>query len=752
MKTMNCDASRITAGACLLACLSICGSAQPRPAAEAAGDSADFESASVAVPAGNTCALHPDGNADPNQAITVRSDEDGVVRFLAVRPTRPDSVVRLALDCTDANGTAQTFFADLRLEDTFTPRPFNPSLTTLAFRPALARDPRSYTQQELIQAGYGLRPDPDQNPDGYQRWLAAASAPAYKLRSHRTSPAAAMPRQPTMLRTSSGGMKPEISSNVHISPSNFWTGAILQGSHSVGATAAETYSYLVNEATFNVPKVYPGAYNTGVTNMSIWNGLDNVLQAVTWLSATSTTAAFSIHHQEFEPWSAGNDNADITFTPKSGESIYVEEWYCDAKGNPSLWGGYACTYMYDYGQSIAWDCSQAGSKECPSYTLKPTDFTNGSLGFWADYIIEDDTAHAGEWPDFSPVTMTGTALVVKGTSASTGTWVTTSTDPYVSLQTDATAATPRGNGHLIITVPTGAVKWTDVVTNVYYWNGKNFNSFAPGCATSVGVGPNSRGLTNGTPWITDCAAFYGGKDFADGNHNVWQMQTDGFWVKMQNDIATQVAVSPEGHAWAINAKGEILYWDSGKFVVNGWGGCARSIGVGPNSAYQTNGTPWVIGCDGSGGNYSVYEMQTGGTSSFHLTSWVKMQANVGTQIAVSPEGIPWVINASGQILYWNGSKFVVNAAGGCAIAIGVGPNAYGLTNGTPWITGCIPATDGNFDVYQMQTAGTWVKMQNDVGTGGYPLGALGVSPDRGIAWTLSALWQPPVAQRGSQWP
>src|SRR6202043_1804551 len=102
------------------------------------------------------------------------------------------------------------------------------------------------------------------------------------------------------------------------------------------------------------------------------------------------------------------------------------------------------------------------------------------------------------------------------------------------------------------------------------WNGTTFNSFAAGCATSIGVGPNSNGLTNGTPWITGCPGFYGGQDFADGNQTVWKMEKDGFWVKMQDDIATQVAVSPEGVAWAIEANGNILYWDGSAFVANGF--------------------------------------------------------------------------------------------------------------------------------------------------------------------------------------
>jgi hypothetical protein len=770
---MRDGATRFIIGTCLLAGMSIPGRAQPASAA-APGSGDQFEPASALVPAGNTCAIHPEGNSDPGQTLTVRSDEDGVIRFLAARPRLPGSVERLALDCTDSTGVAQTYSVDLRSEDAFAPRPFNPSLTTLAFRPALTGDPLSYTQQELIHAGYGPRPDPNQNPDGYKRWLAAASTPVYKLRTHRTWPSVASVRRQPIPRRTAHPLEPEIASNIHLGSPFFWTGAIMTGSYSVGTTAAQTYSYVENEASFTVPTVYKGAYNTGTTQMSIWNGLDNglggpgLLQAVTWLYATPSTASFSIHHQEFSPWTAGNDNADITFTPKSGDSIYAVEWYCDAKGNLNLSGGYACTLMVDETQGISWDCSQAGSSDCPSYTLKSADLANGVLGETAQFIIEYDTgstAGPGHWPDFSPVTMSGSAFVVKGNGTSgTGQWVTTTgsgtspcsnsspcPDPYVLLQPDPTQGFPRGNGHLLIIVPNGGVKWEEVMTNVYDWNGTNFNSFSPGCATSVAVGPNSHGLTNGTPWIVSCASYLGGEDFTDGNQSVWQMQDDGYWVKMEKDAATAVAVSPEGKAWAIDAKGEVLYWDGSAFtVLSAPGGvCARAIAVGPSSGSLTNGTPWIVGCSqDTAGNSSVYQLQTSGSSGFVLMSWVKMQGNVAMQIAVSPEGIPWAINASGQVLYWNGTKFVASAGAPCAISIGVGPNSFGLTNGTPWIVGCTAHPDTNFDVYQMQTGATWVKMQADVGY------LTAVSPDAGIPWVISGASSgaPPTAQAGSRWP
>ena len=55
----------------------------------------------------------------------------GVARFLAVRPTHPTSVDQLELDCTNSQGNATTYSVDLRSEDTFVERPFEPSRRSL---------------------------------------------------------------------------------------------------------------------------------------------------------------------------------------------------------------------------------------------------------------------------------------------------------------------------------------------------------------------------------------------------------------------------------------------------------------------------------------------------------------------------------------------------------------------------------------------------------------------------------------------
>lgn len=412
-----------------------------------------FEQASIDAPADSNCMLHPEGNQDPNESLHVYADEDGVVRFLAVRPTGPNSVQRLTLDCTGPNQGAKTYAIDLRSELTFKPRPFDPSRTTLAVRPALTGDPRRFTTGELLQAGYGLRPDPAKDPNAYQEWLAAASVPAYKLRSDRTLVWFPISRQADLGPTAD---PPE---SVSKSPSVGWTGAVLYGSFQKKATAAETISYGSSSASLVIPKLTPGP----VAAATIWNGLDNVFQALVDVRTTATIAYFGIHHQTFDKHSGHTDTAGTRFTPQTGDHVSMEEWYCDAKGNLNLRGGYECTNMVDTTQHAQWECDKAGSSDCPSYKLDAGYLGNGKLGWQTEFIIEDDSKHAGEWPNFSPVTMHGSADVIVGNGTKgTGRFVSMNygslSDPKINLLTDNNHSTR----HLHITLPSGAVKWVQV--------------------------------------------------------------------------------------------------------------------------------------------------------------------------------------------------------------------------------------------------------------------------------------------------
>ena len=237
-----------------------------------------------------TASFTPKTTRTLRNPFPLRPDADGVVRFLAVRPTLPTSVNRLTLDCTDSQGNANTYSVDLRSEETFAERPFDPLRANLAFRPALTGDPLSFTQDQLVEAGYGLRPDPTSDPEGYQTWLAAVSEPAYKLE--------AAPRASLTPRSSrpvaSVGVPADNADSIALKreltclPSNYWTGAISRGSYKKNATSAKTYGYVENTVDFRCSRDNPQYLLTKTTAATIWNGLDNVFQAIVDVTATPT--------------------------------------------------------------------------------------------------------------------------------------------------------------------------------------------------------------------------------------------------------------------------------------------------------------------------------------------------------------------------------------------------------------------------------------------------------------------------------
>jgi len=200
---------------------------------------------------------------------------------------------------------------------------------------------------------------------------------------------------------------------------------------------------------------------------------------------------------------------------------------------------------------------------------------------------------------------------------------------------------------------------------------------------------------------------------------------------------TQLAVSPQGYLWQLNHAGNIYYWNG-----SGWvqvPGCATSISVGPTApvyrggaspapnAYGSQyGDPWVIGCDDN-----IYQLQ-GSTWVQHDTSVYNtlLPMAVPTQIAVSPQGVPWIINSAGNVYYWNApsptaydGSFI--QVGTCAISIAVGPV-------DAWVTGCGGSSAG-YNIWQTPIAtayqGAWVQMPGIASQ-------ISVSPDLGIPWVV----------------
>ena len=685
---------------------------------------------------GLQCKLYAMGGA-PSAGLDVSTDDDGYARFHAVRALGSDTVKQLSLDCTDTAGHSSYYSVDLTSDDTFAPRPLNLANERGIDRPALKGDPLSYPQSELIKAGYGLRPDPKKDSAAYSRWLTAASIAGRMLEVKRPS---------------------LHSHTVPTTTANPWVGSVMTGAP----------YYVSTEAVFNVPQAIPSGDETGGktigTEIAIWNGLggfdtgSGLIQGGVGISTTPYAAVYDSWREYCcgDKYSNGYPGA---FTPTPNDTIYSVEWYCDSQGNLNLKGGYGCTFLEDERTGAILSCTTP-STPCWSVRAIP----GMVLGRAAEFVIEDQTPQvAAGWlatvtytpgqivdygvgpyiclatntnqppptnpkswrfyppltpfTDFTPqVNMYGSAY-----SSQTGNYSQTiSSDPVVYELTDFTNYT----SHMSVGVGSSDNTWF----NVSQWErvGGAVVSWLVPCPPgsnqdcypqSIAVGPNTNGTTIGDPWVL-------GVNQIGNDYGIWHWE-NSTWVAKPG-AATQIAISPQGVPWIINHLGQISYWNGSAFQLAPDNGCAIAIGVGPATGADPRGVPWVIGCDGwDNVNGSIYKLQA--------STWVK-QPGAAIQIAVSPEGIPWVISSGGYIFHWNGSDWTV--VNGCATSIAVGPSTAPLANpyGDVWVTGCGEVNSDGYAIYQFQNGTSWVQIPG-IAT------QISVSPDMGVPWAVNAVGQ-----------
>lgn len=138
-------------------------------------------------------------------------------------------------------------------------------------------------------------------------------------------------------------------------------------------------------------------------------------------------------------------------------------------------------------------------------------------------------------------------------------------------------------------------------------------------------------------------------------------------------------------------------------------GCAQDIGVG------FDGSAFIIGCNKTGNDYGIWKLING--------QWTEI-GGLATRIAVTPEGIPWVVNSGGNIWRWS------EVAGwqlmpGLAYDIGIG------THGHVWVVGR-DAENGGFGVHRWNGT-TWEKIDG---------GAVRISvAPIGLPWVLNNAFQ-----------
>jgi hypothetical protein len=707
-----------------------------------------FTPASFAAQPDLQCQVYPPGSKS-SQGITVFTNDDGYARFHAVRATASDSVQRLAADCINSAGVSYSYSVDLTSADTFASRPLDASKERGIDRPALEGDPLSYTQVELLHAGYGLRPDP-KDTGAYARWLAGATIPARMLTATRPHPMSGSGRTPNVkpampdAQTESTARLKTAAHNgtVDRTTDPWWVGSTLNG--------APEYTGI--EATFNVPTPIPGGDETKAgTSIAIWTGVDGgdeaLIQTGVGLRTTASTALLW-SWREYCCGDAASNNYSGAFTPNPGDKIYAHAWYCNSSGEVNPKGAYGCSYLLDMTTGMLLNCTEANTGSCPSAPA-PSSWT--SFGVEADFVIEDQTPqmypgwnattaytngqianydlpyagypyialanNTGQPPstspkfwapypqgmaftDFTPtVTMAGSAQ-----STTTGTFSqTVSTDPLVDKLIDFTSTV----SHMDISLGT---------TDQTYFRSAQFaelSGLASNAANieSIGVGPTPGPIPNiGKGWVLGSIAN------RNGDYDIFEWQ-NGEWVEVPG-AGTHLAVSPEGYPWVANNAGVVFYWNGSSFQVAPGNACASWIGVGAGGSY---GAPWILGCQvEQNNNYGIYQLQG--------STWVQ-QPGEATRIAVGPNG-PWVINAAGNVFYWVNGNFTVVPGSVCGTSIAVGPSSSATPFGTAWITGCEFESTG-YNIYQLGPNWSWEQV---------PGAAIqiAVSPDWDVPWIVNS--------------
>jgi hypothetical protein len=397
--------------------------------ARGAAAASAYTPAAVHAAPGLTCHLHAPGAAAAS-GPTVFTNSDGYARFDAVKAASGDADKTLVMDCTDAAGKASSYPVDLASDETFAVHPLDLSHEPGSERPALKGDPESYTEAQLIDAGYGLRPDKTTEPAAYARWLAAASKPARLLQAD----------QPLLHRH-----------NVSSGVDNLWVGSVLTGAP----------EYTSVEATFNVPTAIPGGDGTSDTEISLWVGVGGgtgqvgLMQDGIFINTTPKVAVY----QSFQEYCCGdaNQTSGGSFNPKAGDQMYAQAWYCDDTGARNIAGGYGCSLVQDMSSGAMLSCTKPGGSPCGS--VKANVLCSASpktpgcfvLGPSAEFIIENDSPQAKPpstaWTDFSPkVTMAGSAFSTKTNRQSQ----TISNDPTITVLTDWT----KGPTHILVALGT----------------------------------------------------------------------------------------------------------------------------------------------------------------------------------------------------------------------------------------------------------------------------------------------------------
>jgi Peptidase A4 family len=206
-----------------------------------------------------------------------------------------------------------------------------------------------------------------------------------------------------------------------------------------------TPTYTESQATFVVPTAIPGGDGTSNTLTAIWTGLGGygtqggLIQGGIEMNTSSSAA----NYWSFVEYCCGDPGLTSSFIPNPGDTIFVQEWYCDANGllnaDANANGGYGCSFIHDVTTGALMSCTSATDPTCTS--VPPLKQPNWIIGNSADFVME--LQDYPTFTDFGTVSMSGEA-------ASSSGWKTISTDSSVIMLTDFTPIT--NPVHVVVTL------------------------------------------------------------------------------------------------------------------------------------------------------------------------------------------------------------------------------------------------------------------------------------------------------------
>ena len=146
--------------------------------------------------------------------------------------------------------------------------------------------------------------------------------------------------------------------------------------------------------------------------------------------------------------------------------------------------------------------------------------------------------------------------------------------------------------------------------------------FRSGAGTDIASG------ADGSLWVI-------GTNPVSGGGGIWVYANP--WVQPYGGGGKRIAVDPSGQPWIVNSNHQIFCHNMVGWVLIP--GAANDIGVG------ANGEVWVIGTNAVGGGFGIYTWSGGCTA---VGSWSEIPGG-GVAISVGTDGLPFVVNSSGQI-------------------------------------------------------------------------------------------------------